>query len=105
MAIVAFDFKRSQDIMKEIAMNDVSGIKKMDKTSAEMNDGTLYKIFPTHNHVSGYRIDQLIIADDCRWEVYREQWELIDQIKYRMLHSNVPEGFLVQEYEYPILPK
>lgn len=65
-----------------------------------MEDDTRYKIFPTYNHVRGHCIDQLIIVDDDRWEVYDVQHELIDWIKYRMFMSCVPEEFQIQEYEW-----
>ena len=67
-----------------------------------MKDGTRYFIFPTFNHVRGHCIDQLIIVDDFRWMVYEQQYELIDWIKYRMMHSCVPEEFQIQKYEYPV---
>jgi len=66
-----------------------------------MNDGTRYKSFPTYNHARGHSIDQIIIVDDNRWEVYQQQAELIDWLKYRLeCTSCVPEEFQIQEFEY-----
>lgn len=65
-----------------------------------MDDDTIYYVFPNYNHVRGILIDQLIIVDDFRWHVYKQQEELIDWIKYCMKNSYVPEEFKVQKYEW-----
>lgn len=100
IAIVAYNYEQSKLIMKEIAYFDNSKIKRIQNDRIEMYDGTIYHIFPTYNQVRGYCIDQLIISDDFRWNVYKQQEELIEWIKYRMMHSCVPERFRIQEYEY-----
>lgn len=101
IAIVAFNYELSKRALWEIANNDTnSKIKVRTKDYIIMEDGTKYKIFPTYNHVRGHCIDQLIIVDDDRWEVYNQQHELIDWIKYRMFMSCVPEEFQIQEYEW-----
>jgi predicted HAD superfamily hydrolase len=100
IAIVGFNYEQSKRAMKEIANIDCSKIERMSDKSIEMNDGTKYYIFPTYNHVRGYCIDQLIIVDDYRWEVLYQEEELIDWIKYRMMHSCVPEEFKIQKYEW-----
>lgn len=101
IAIVAFNYELSKKAMREIAYNDVdSKIKIKQYDYIIMEDDTRYKIFPTYNHVRGHCIDQLIIVDDDRWEVYAQQYELIDWIKYRMFMSCVPEELQIQRYEW-----
>ena len=103
IAIVASNYELSKKAMLKIAEVDYSTIKIKLNKSIEMDDNTIYYVFPTHNHVRGCCIDQLIIVDDFRWKVYSQQEELIDWIKYRMKNSCVPEEFQVQEYEYDSL--
>jgi len=97
---VAYNYKLSKEAMKKIANSDKSNIKTLRENYIEMNDATRYYIFSTHNHVRGHIIDQLIIVDDSRWEVYQQQAELIEWIKYRMCYSCVPEEYQIQEYEW-----
>lgn len=101
IAIVAFNYELSKIAMREIAYNDIdSKIKIVRPDYIIMEDNTRYKIFPTYNHVRGHCIDQLIIVEDDKGEVYDKQWELIDSIKYRMFMSCVPKEFQIQGYEW-----
>ncbi len=100
IAIVGFNYEQSKRALREIVEADCSKMKRKSDRIIEMDDGTLYCIFPTYNHVRGYCIDQLIIVDDERWHVYKEQEELIEWIKYRMTFSCVPKEFQIQEYEW-----
>ena len=100
IAIVAFDYRCSKEAMKLIAQSDESTIKKISNDYIEMHDGTVYRIFPTFNHVRGHFISQLFIVDDFRWMVFKKQAELIDWIKYRLVYSDVPEEFQIQKYEW-----
>lgn len=100
IAIVGFNYELSKKAMLKIAEVDYSTIKRKSNKYIEMDDDTLYCVFPNYNHVRGYQIDQLIVVDDFRWEIYNQQEELIDWIKYRMKHSCVPEEFQVQKYEW-----
>jgi len=65
-----------------------------------MEDGTKYIVISNPNSVRGCNIDQMIIVDDYRWEIYNQQWQVIDEIKFRMLKSCVPDEFQIQEYEW-----
>ncbi len=103
VAVVAYNYELSCKAIRMLAENDMdSKIKqvRMGYGQILMEDGTIYKAFPTYNHVRGHCIDQLIIVDDPRWMVYDNQYELLDWIDNRMYMSCVPEEFLVQKYEW-----
>jgi hypothetical protein len=102
IAVVAFNFELSCRAVKEIALNDVDSKPiMMLRDTIKMEDGTWYQAFPTFNHVRGHTIDQIIIVDDSRWNVYQQQYELIDWLKYRMdCTSCVPEEFQILTYEW-----
>lgn len=101
VAVVAYNYDLSCKAVWQLANNDKdSKIKYKHKNEIIMEDCTRYITFPTYNHVRGHCIDQLIIVDDYRWEVYQEQAELIDWIKHRMFMSCVPEELQIQRYEW-----
>lgn len=101
VAIVGFNYEQSKQALFEIATNDVdASIKYKTQDEIRMSDGTRYVAFPTHNHVRGWCIDQVIVADDDRWNVFAQQYELLDWLQYRMVHSCVPDEFRIQRYEW-----
>lgn len=101
IAVVGYNFELSCKAIRIIAENDNCKINKITKDSIFMEDGTKYKAFPTYNHARGHIVDQIIIVDDNRWEVYQKQYELIDWLKYRLgCVSCVPEEFQILEFEY-----
>ena len=101
IAVVGYNFQLACEAIRILAENDNNTkIKRIQTGTILMEDGTKYQAFPTCNSVRGLCIDQLIIVDDCRWKVYKQQEELIDWIKYRMIYSCVPEEFLIQKFEY-----
>ena len=101
IAVVAFNYKLSLRALRVIAENDNSEIERIYKDKIVMKDGNEYHAFPTYNHVRGHIIDQFIVVDDSRWEVYSQQLELIDWIRYRLdCVSCVPEEFQELKYEW-----
>ena len=73
----------------------------MKKDIVEMTDGTKYIALSNYNSMRGYYIDQIIIVDDFRWNIYSEKYKLIDLLEHRLsCISCVPEEFLKQEYEW-----
>lgn len=104
IAVVGYNYELSCEAIRLLADNDVNNnINTVicRKDLIEMNDRTRYKAFPTYNHARENIIDQVIIVDDNRWNVYQQQFELINWLKYRMeCTSCVPEEFQIQKYEY-----
>jgi len=101
IAVVAFNYRLSCEALRILANNDEDAEPiSIQKDNIIMSDKTKYKAFSTYNHVRGHYIDQIIIVDDCRWEVLVQQYELIEDIKYRMTHSCVPKEFQIQKYEW-----
>ena len=101
IAVVAYNYELSLKAIRELAENDTNSKPKIIcRDKILMDDDTQYITFSTYNNVRGHCIDQLIIVDDFRWEVYSKQYELIDWIKYRMWMSCVPEEFQELKYEW-----
>ena len=67
-----------------------------------LKDGTKIKGLTTPNDIGlrGFKIDQLILFDDNRWEI---EWARAEEIRIikalTMQVSNVPEEFLILKYE------
>lgn len=101
IAIVGYNHDLSRRALWEIVNNDVnSKFAVRNKDSVTMEDGTKYRAISREEQVRGYSIDQLIIVDDLRWEIYNKQKDVIEYIKYRLEISCVPEEFQVQQYEW-----
>jgi len=102
IAVVGYNFELSCKAIRILAENDNdTEIKSIYKDYIIMKDDTIYKTFPTYNHARGHYIDQLIVVDDCRWDIYYKQAELINWIKYRInCTSCVPEEFQEIKYEW-----
>lgn len=64
-----------------------------------MQDNTKYFIIHNETSFRGIKIDQLIIVDDYRWNVYKKKKDLIRFAKVCLACSCVPDEFLVLEYE------
>lgn len=102
IAVVAYNFELSCRAIRILADNDLNSKPKIiRRDEIIMEDDVKYKAFPTYNHARGHCIDQIIIVDDNRWEVYQQQYELIDWLKYRLdCTSCVPEEFQILKYEW-----
>jgi hypothetical protein len=101
IAIVAFNTNLSCEAMFEIAKNDTeSKIKHKENFEILMENGTLYKVFSPSSSTSGHRIDQIIIVDDCRWEIIEKHSAFLSKLEERMFYSCVPEEYLIQKYEW-----
>ncbi len=104
IAVVAFNYVLALRACKVLADNDTdTKIKRKCKEYIEMEDGTRYKHFSNYNNARGHKIDQIILVDDFRWDIYQEQFELIDYLKSKVSVSCVPDEFLIQQYEYPLI--
>lgn len=102
IAVVGYNYELSCKAIRMFAQNDMDSkpIKIM-KDSIVMDDGTKYKAFSSDNNARGHYIDQIIVVDDSRWDVYQQQYELIDFLKYRLYCTScVPEEYQIQEYEW-----
>jgi len=66
------------------------------------SDSSRYRMLHDQNKFAGSRLDQIIICDDKRWNVYDEKQELIECAKYILSkYSCVPEEFQIINLELP----
>jgi hypothetical protein len=66
-----------------------------------MRDGTKYMAVSSNpEKLRGIKVDQIILVDDFRWNVYMHQREILRELHGRILNSCVPDNLLIQEYEW-----
>jgi len=101
IAVLGYNYKLSCRALYEVAENDIDSKPKIrKKDTIIMEDGTKYTALPTNiDRVRGYHFDQLIIADDSRWMIFKECGEILNYLGYRLGASYVPEEFKTQKYE------
>jgi len=102
IAVVAYNYEIACKAVRLLAENDVDSKPKIiHKDKIIMEDETQYVAFPTYNHVRGHCIDQVVIVDDFRWSVDKQQIELLDWIRYRLeCTSCVPEELQELRFEW-----
>ena len=105
---MGYNSKLSYDLFKWFCKNNSENIVKCNihkyKADAIFKDGTrVFAILsvPYEPFWRGLRMDQLIICDDERWEIYHKRHYDIYNIKeHNMSVSNVPDEFKVIECLY-----
>lgn len=103
VGILGFNANQTYMGMREIAVNDYDNkIIKINIDQIIMSDGTEYiAIYPNSEKVVGYKLDQLIVIDDVRWNIFSKLYELIDTLRQRLLfYSYVPEEYQIQKFEW-----
>lgn len=108
IGFMAYNAKLTHDLFKWFCKNNENLITKYDiskyKAEAKFKDGTrVFAILttPYKPFWRGVRMDQLILCDDERWEIYHERHNDIYNLKeYNMSVSNIPEEFQILECLY-----
>ena len=85
IGIIAYDRDQCTTALREISNNDISKIKKVLYNSVVMEDGNEYiMINSLHpSNIKCLRLDQLIIVDDPRWNIFQNQCSLIHETETR----------------------
>jgi len=102
VGVLGTNTKMIYQAIKQIAESDVYSIVHINAYKAIMSDGTEYiAIYPGTSSVRGYKLDQLIVVDDARWNIFAKLGELIDKLRQELLfYSCVPEEFQIQKFEW-----
>lgn len=100
IAFVGYDARCTVQALRQFAADNSDQVASFDPYAMKMvlRDGTLIIGMTTRRCTDGYRIDQIIIADDARCRVWRHHRDLMAYLMHIRGMSNVPEEFAVQWY-------
>ena len=104
IAFLGYNAKLTKYGLKQFIENNKESIDKVNwiQKMIHLKDGTRIKglITPDEVGLRSFRIDQLILFDDNRWEI---EWARAEEIRIikalTMQVSNIPEEFLILKYE------
>jgi hypothetical protein len=101
IGILGYNSELSEYGFKQIVKNNKEQIKFISsKCIAIFKDGTELRVINPNSELRGYKIDQLILFDNNKWEIYSHRNEDIRLIKtLLMFSSNIPKEFQILEYE------
>ena len=101
IAFVGYDTRCTVQALRQFAEDNFDQVASFDPYAMKMIllDGTRIMGMTTRRYgLDGYRIDQVIIADDARCRVWTHQRDLMAYLMHIRGMSNVPEEFAVQWY-------
>lgn len=100
IAFVGYDTRCTVQALRQFAADNFDQVASFDPYAMRMvlRDGTRIMGMTTRRCPDGYRIDQIIIADDARCRVWMHQRDLMAYLMHIRGMSNVPEEFAVQLY-------
>lgn len=100
VAFVGYDARCTVQALRQFAADNFDQVASFDPYGMRMvlRDGTLIQGVVTQRRMNGYRVDQIIIADDARRRVWTHQWDLLAYLMHIRGKSNIPEEFAVQWY-------
>lgn len=105
IGFMGYNLKLTNDLFKWFCNNNKEEIIEYRfgnyNQFAKFNDGT--RVIPIYSAQSqrGLKIDQLIICDDERWEIYSKRYDDISLLRFTsMCITNVPDEFQILEYIY-----
>lgn len=97
--MIGYNHEQEMQALKEIVRMENYACRAINTNRIITLDGTKYFTISDKLLSCGIELDQLIIADDNRWNVYQEKRSLIKQAKLRLFKSCVPDDFLIIELE------
>ena len=99
IGIIAYNSKCAKQALRIIRDSNEEQVKNCELRRGILvfADGTVFRIISEND--KGAKIDQLIVCDDYRWNVFLEQHDLIEMAKIRMMLSCVPDEYKLQRYE------
>ena len=100
IAFVGYDTRCTAQALRQFAEDNAEQVACFDPYGMKMvlQDGTQILGMATRRIMDGYRIDQIIIADDARCRVLMRQADLFAYLMYIRGMSDIPEDFAVQWY-------
>ena len=100
IAFVGYDTRCTVNALRQFAADNFDQVASFDPYAMKivLLDGTRIMGVTTRRCMDGYRIDQVIIADDARKRVWMHQRDLMAYLMHIRGMSNVPEEFAVQWY-------
>ena len=100
IAFVGYDTRCTVQALRQFAADNFDQVASFDPYGMKMalRDGTLIQGVAARRCMDGYRVDQIIIADDARCRVWTHQRDLLAYLMHIRGMSNVPEEFAVQWY-------
>ena len=100
IAFVGYDVHCTAQALRQFAEDNAEQVACFDPYGMKMvlQDGTQILGIAPRRIMDGYRIDQIIIADDARCRVLMRQADLFAYLMYIRGMSDIPEEFAVQWY-------
>jgi hypothetical protein len=100
IAFVGYDARCTVQALRQFAEDNAEHVACFDPYGMKMvlQDGTQILGMATRRIMDGLRIDQIIIADDARCRVWRQQSDSFAYLIHIRGMSDVPEEFAVQWY-------
>lgn len=95
IGIIGHTLEHEKNILKEIVSMENYICRCRNSERVLLMDGTEYFIISNKRSLQGRKMDQLIIAEDGRGNVYQEKYPLIREARKVLSLSCVPEDFLI----------
>ena len=102
VGILAYNESLTTECCKMIAYSDEDAkITNTTQRATYMGDGTAYfAISDSELNNRGRTLDQLILVDDSRWEIFKHKETLIDYLEKYVLNDNLKNTeYRIQMYE------
>lgn len=101
IAFLAWDAKTADTYLRQLAIDNTDQVKRYERNQGRvlLKDGTEIKSFHHGNPLTGYRFDQVIIADDRRLKILRYCGAELNELEHSCQGSIVPEEYRYQFYD------
>lgn len=100
IAFVGYDARCTAHALRQFVADNSEQVLCFDPHGMKvvLQDHTLIQGVTTRRRLDGYRLDQIVIADDARFRVVPHQRELVAYLMHIRGKSDVPKEFAVQWY-------
>ena len=101
IGLIAYNRKQAELALRDFVENNEEQIVYFSKDNIKLKDGTIiHALHDIDNSLRGLMLDQLMLCDDCRWNVIHNRSELIKDTYMRIYnHSCVPDDYIIMKYE------
>lgn len=102
IGLIAYNRVQSELAIKDFIKNNEDQIDSFTKNKVMLKDGTTIHVLNDMNDLRGYRLDQLMLCDDYRWDInYHRDSFIMAALQLAIYpRSCVPNDFIIMEYEY-----
>jgi len=109
IGVLGYDYPLTLKALQEIAENDMdSKPRHIRQTEVTMEDDTIYfalsgSLKAIMEKTRGMKLDQIIIVDDFRWNIYQKRYDEIQFLKVKLSENRqslIPYGVRVLQYEW-----